>query len=202
MKAKINYEVGKTATFTPSRQAEWIEGFNEILNATPYTRNKLTEHLISLGIEAYNQGAEVADVPENSPSLADKVILQYDDFSSEENELIQTAYFQGILKSFAKELIESMDSAKDLVASNYLEKEVSEIGSKAVEQKETEVPKEEPIPSIPEPVEKSEKIDEPIIELNEPIKEQVPPKAEPPVRKKASIGAALNFMKSTQINDS
>lgn len=50
---KQGYEPGKGRTFTPSLRADWTDEFTATLNSHEgWSRNRLTEHYIKLGMEA------------------------------------------------------------------------------------------------------------------------------------------------------
>jgi hypothetical protein len=110
---KKGYEAGVPASITPSRRSEWIHDFNEILNSTQhFSRNKLTEHLLTLGIQSYNQGSKIEDTMKTQDSLqhgADQITLQGDNLSNEQKQLLKTSYFQDLLESFVVNLFQTME---------------------------------------------------------------------------------------------
>ena len=192
------YEAGQTTSFTPSRQAEWIHEFNRFLEQSDVkSRNKVTEILLEKGIEAWKGKSLTADLPdkESLPSLESSVTLKCDKLSLEQKELLQTSHFQNLLECFVLRLFGEMDLTEQKLMSEFndvtFESESIEIKSETAAS--TVVFNESVESDAPEIKETSLKEEEPINRAL-PIKETQP-------RRKANMTNALNFVKSTQIND-
>lgn len=93
------YKAGSGATFTPSKKASWIEGFNDLLVTTGMSRNALTDHLIEVGLAHNNTQEKSLDKIETDTLFNNAY------FSPRERELLNTSTYQQIIREFAKSLI-------------------------------------------------------------------------------------------------
>ncbi|KAB2329460.1 hypothetical protein [Bacillus mesophilum] len=171
------YEAGKSTSFTPARNANWIDEFNEMLISEDISRNKLTERLIQEALKARKEGgfAKVNQPQTRQASFGgDSITLKCDGFSEEEIRLITSPDFSYVIKNFLHRLLESHE----------------QIGSEVIASTRTNVEKPVVIETDPplaaESVDKSTEKTQPISEDNQ-------------VRRKASAVDALKFVKSIKM---
>lgn len=91
------YEPGRGKTFTPSKNAGWVEEFNKILqdkfnSGLRVSRNALTEQLIEEGLK---------NLVTNSTSI----IIPGEDFTPEQIALLKSDQGQTILKNLIKMIL-------------------------------------------------------------------------------------------------
>lgn len=202
---KAGYEPGQTTSFTPSRQAEWIQDFNQILGQNSHSsRNKITELLLEKGIQAYKHDSVVKDseipVVESLPVLKGSVTLKCDNLSSEQKELLQTSHYQNLLEEFVLQLFGDLKTHEQKLVAQFTEAHaieilepnevVKEIVSTVIDEKIFEFPKDV-----------KSNVPETMIEQDKPSERPSLPAKETQPRRKANMASALNFVKSTQIND-
>ncbi|MBU8908067.1 hypothetical protein [Desertibacillus haloalkaliphilus] len=126
-KKVIGYNRRQVATFTPSIDADWVEGFNELLkeyNRKGYriSRNRLTEELIADGLKYQsinNTGASVYSNTEiksvdSTDNNSDKLIISLNDFTREQKELICNDTGQMIIKNLLRSVL-GENTTNDLV---------------------------------------------------------------------------------------
>ncbi|PPA84177.1 hypothetical protein [Brevibacillus laterosporus] len=91
------YEAGRGKTFTPSKNAEWVEEFNKILqdkfnSGSRVSRNALTEQLIEEGLK-------------NRATNSTSIIIPGEDFTPEQITLLKSDQGQTILKNLIKMIL-------------------------------------------------------------------------------------------------
>lgn len=189
------YEPGQTTSFTPSRQAEWIHEFNQILEqGIIKSRNKVTEIILEKGIEAWKNSSDIADQPvkKSSPVLDGSVTLKCDKLSSEQKELLQTSHFQNLLEEFTIRLFNDMGTSEQKLMDEFTQPEVVVQHNELIDETAASVSL-SPNTIIPEITEYVEQKDEHV--------NQVLPDKEKQPRKKADILTALNYVKNTQLKE-
>ncbi|MDP4084715.1 MAG: hypothetical protein Q8934_08890 [Bacillota bacterium] len=197
------YEAGKPTSFTPSRQATWLERFNQLLDEhRDLSRNKLTERLLEEGMDAWNrkpsntkEGNQANLRPHSVPSNA--VTLECEGLSSEQLKLLNSPEFKGIIQSFVYKLFDRIDSVQEEVLSeSVLSKQETAATTSSVlveKHQESEILNENNEKELPVEQEEENQIIAPIIK-------PLPPK-QTGTRKKASVTDALKFVKNTTLND-
>lgn len=91
------YEAGRGKTFTPSKNAGWVEEFNKILqdkfnSGTRVSRNALTEQLIEEGLK-------------NRATNSTSIVIPEDGFTPEQIALLKSDQGQTILKNLIKMIL-------------------------------------------------------------------------------------------------
>lgn len=191
------YEAGKPTSFTPGRHSEWVEEFNQLLEQHGhYSRNKLTEKLIEEGMAAWKNQASSGErltqgsVPARSIPV-NGVTLECDGLSSEQIQLLNTPEFQRIVNSFVTRLFEQMSNVEDEVLAQVA---ASKSDSRPVSlQQPVIIP--EPAKEVVEPP----RTEPSFTEEEEPVKPL--PQKHTATRRRASVADALNFVKSTSMNN-
>lgn len=95
-KGKEGYIPGINITFTPSKKADWTEEFNQLLEKSDLSRNKLTSDLISDGLKYRKLKEHDKDyvfIPNESFSKEQKAILNSKEGQFIIRNLIQAALF-------------------------------------------------------------------------------------------------------------
>lgn len=190
MKDKVKgYQAGIPITFTPSRQAEWVDEFNDMLERENYSRNKLTELLVSVGMEAQRNNSSVEKVSENRTVAVDDsnlLTLPSDNFSQEQIELLKTGHYQSLIETFINQLFNATQSVEDEVLKGFLPNKQS---LNAV----SEIAATEKVEHLPQST-----LPETIVTNNEELKstELHVPLQENKTTKKADRSNALKFIRS------
>lgn len=95
------YSAGKGITFTPSKDATWVEDFNAILlHNENIKRNALTEVLIKEGLKSYKNNSNSSlelKVEQIEPYMS---IIDYSRYSKEELELLNTSIVKNAINMF------------------------------------------------------------------------------------------------------
>src|SRR5690606_19849281 len=99
---------------TPSRDADWIEEFNSLLEETGHSVNKLTSQLIKLGLKNIKKLNSSEQVASRSAEIKG-VMIQSDKFTKEQLELLNTVYYQKILEEFTLHLLNTQEKAAEQV---------------------------------------------------------------------------------------
>lgn len=102
---------GKGSTFTPSRNANWIDEFNAMLVEEDISRNKLIEKLIVLGIEAKQSNRNLNEI-KTMHSGGDSFMINSPLFSKEQIELLHTTHYRNIMESFVLQMFNSTARAE------------------------------------------------------------------------------------------
>lgn len=116
------YIAGKTTSFTPSRDANWIEDFNALADETQLSRNKLTSQLITLGLQVKrnaNSSIQQATVPSKKNENQPGVFISSEKLTAEQIELLNTNHYQKILEEFTLRLLNAQQQATSQVIQEY-----------------------------------------------------------------------------------
>lgn len=120
---------GKGFSFTPSRNANWIDEYNAMLKDEDVSRNKLTEKLIVLGIEAKKNNHNLNEGRKTLHSDVDSFVINSPLFSKEQIELLHTTHYSKIIESFVLQLFNSTTNAEQQIIDKF-----------SLEQKSEEIP--------------------------------------------------------------
>lgn len=101
------YVAGSPATFTPSKKSKWIEEFNNLLVTSGYSRNALTEHLITVGLSHTEQQIKPLE------NIEADTLFNNAYFTPMERELLNTSTYQQIIREFAKSLLSNSRAAME-----------------------------------------------------------------------------------------
>ncbi|MFL0584301.1 hypothetical protein ACH0B6_17140 [Solibacillus silvestris] len=102
------YVAGSPATFTPSKKSKWIEEFNNLLVTSGYSRNALTEHLITVGLSHTEQQIKPLE------NIEADTLFNNAYFTPMERELLNTSTYQQIIREFAKSLLSNSRAAMEI----------------------------------------------------------------------------------------
>lgn len=101
------YVAGSPATFTPSKKSKWIDEFNNLLVTSGYSRNALTEHLITVGLSHTEQQIKPLE------NIEEDTLFSNAYFTPMERELLNTSTYQQIIREFAKSLLSNSKAAME-----------------------------------------------------------------------------------------
>lgn len=115
MDNKRYHVAGMPTTFTPSRNADWIDDFNSLIDETQLSRNKLVEHLIVLGIEKKRESnhsidSEKSNIPQQQQQ---GIIISSENFNEEQIELLNTKHYRRIIEEFTFRLLNIQNEATE-----------------------------------------------------------------------------------------
>lgn len=106
MSSKTTYVPGKTTSFTPSRNAQWTEDFYDLQLKTGLNKSALTEQLIIKGLAVTSPSNLNLDVQ----------IVDLNEYTEEEIQLISTTYFKNQINQYVSYLL---DQHKNLLSNSH-----------------------------------------------------------------------------------
>lgn len=101
------YVAGSPATFTPSKKSKWTDEFNNLLVTSGYSRNALTEHLITVGLAHTEQQIKPLE------NIEEDTLFSNAYFTPMERELLNTSTYQQIIREFARSLLSNSKAAME-----------------------------------------------------------------------------------------